>query len=131
NYVGIETVVIVNSTLTITGTSGDDTLIVTATGPAAGSYVLNGGPTVFFSNITSLTFDSDGGNDTFTINNPSGGLFAPANGITYLAGSGAGDVLKLVGGAGYNETYDVGNAAPLAGPNALGAGTLLITDAPI
>jgi hypothetical protein len=130
NYVGIETVVIVNSTVTITGTSGDDTLTVNATGPADGSYVLNGGPTVFFGSITSFTFDSDGGNDTFTINNPSGGLFAPSGGITYLAGAGTGDVLNLAGGAGFNETYDLGNAGALAGPNALGAGTLTTTDAP-
>ncbi len=138
NYVRIETVVLSNLPITVTGTSGDDTLTVTATNATDGSYVLNGGPTVQFTGAQSFTFDSDGGSDTFNIINPPGGLFAPAGGIVYLAGTGAGtgtgdnDVLNLSGGTGFNETYDIGVAAGLvAGGTNLGAGTITTTNAPV
>ena len=87
--------------LVVTGTNGDDTLVVTATGPNSGSYVLNGGAAVPFSGITSFTFNGLAGNDTFTVNNPAGGLFAPSGGIFYDGGGQTGtpgDKMSIVGG---------------------------------
>ncbi len=103
--------------LVVAGTNGDDTLVVTATGPDAGSYVLNGGAPVPFSMNTSFTFNGTGGNDTFTINNPVGGLFAPVNGIDFNGGGQPGDNMNLLGGGGpgFNETYFVGTTMPPIG----------------
>ena len=61
--------------LLIQGT-GNDTLTVNATGANSGTYTFDNGTPVSFSGINSFTFD-DTGTSTFTINNPSGGLFAP------------------------------------------------------
>ena len=89
----------------VVGTSGDDTLVINATNANSGTYTLNGGTPVTFTNVPSFTFDGTGGNDTFIINNPSGGLFAPAGGIFYNGGGQAGDALQDAGGAATSGIY--------------------------
>ncbi len=107
--------------LTVPGTAGADTLVINATGPNSGSYSLNGGPAVAFSNLTKFSFIGGTGNDTLTINNPAGGLFAPSGGIDYNGGGQAGDTLELLGGGSnaFSQTYFVGTTAPPIG-NAAG-----------
>ena len=109
------------NTINVAGSGADDTLLVTATGPSSGSYSLNGGPAVPFANIASFSFLASTGNDTLRINNPAGGLFAPAQGITYHGGGQAGDNLQLLGGgsAAFSQTYFVGTTTPPIG-NAAG-----------
>src|SRR5262245_46654649 len=92
--------------LVVTGTGGNDTLTLTATGPDSGAFSLNGGAPVPFVAINSFTFNGLGGNDAFTVNNPAGGLFAPAGGIIYDGGtqtSAQGDSLIISGGQAVNE----------------------------
>ncbi|MGL6073953.1 MAG: DUF4394 domain-containing protein [Fimbriiglobus sp.] len=57
--------------LVINGTAGNDTLVLTATGADSGSFSLNGGPTIPFSDVISLTFLGNGGNDDVVFNLPS------------------------------------------------------------
>ena len=73
-----------------------------------------------FANIASFSFLGGAGNDTLTINNPTGGLFAPTRGIDYQGGGQPGDTLNLFGGgsASYNETYFVGTTTPPIGAGA-------------
>src|SRR5262249_47465017 len=103
----------------VSGTAEDDLLVVTATGVASGSYQLttdvNGsaggpfvGPVVNFTNTTSFTFNGLGDNDLLRINNPAGGIFAPAGGISYNGGGQAGDALENLGGVADSGTYAVG-----------------------
>src|SRR5205807_773919 len=94
--------------IALSGTGGDDTLVVFATGTDSGVYSLNGGALVPFINITRFSFAGLDGNDTFTINNPAGGLFAPADGIDYDGGSqngSPGDALNILGGSETTATY--------------------------
>src|SRR4030095_15528696 len=67
----------------IAGTSGDDSLTVIATSADAGTYQLNDGPVVPFTGVTSFEFHGGDGDDTLTIVNPEGSVFAPAGGIVY------------------------------------------------
>ncbi|MDB5336525.1 MAG: repeat protein, partial [Planctomycetaceae bacterium] len=95
-------------TASVVGTGGDDALVVTATGPNSGTYSLNGGTAVPFAGITSFSFLGGAGDDTLTINNPAGSIFAPVNGIYYDGQSSTiGDTLVVQGGGGaaFNETY--------------------------
>jgi Ca2+-binding RTX toxin-like protein len=94
--------------LTINGTAADDTIVVTATGADSGSYSINGGPAVAFSGVTQLAVTGGAGNDTLTIVNPTGGLFAPANGISYDGGGQAADSLEILGGVATQLTYTAG-----------------------
>ena len=116
------------NTINVAGSAADDVVVVNATGPSSGSYSLNGGPAVPFANITSFSFLAAGGNDTLTINNPAGGLFAPVQGITYHGGGQAGDNLQLLGGgsAAFSETYFVGTTTPPIGAGAGNNGDGLI-----
>ncbi len=118
-------------TTTIDGTGGDDVLVVTATGPNTGSYSLNGGAPVPFSGITGFVFNGLGGNDTFTINNPAGGLFAPTGGIDFNGGGQPGDNMNLLGGGGpgFSEAYFVGTTTPPigVGPGNNGDGLIRFT----
>jgi Ca2+-binding RTX toxin-like protein len=103
------------STTDLLGTDGDDTLIVTATGPNSGSYSLNGGPAVPFAGITSFSWASGLGNDTLIINNPAGSVFAPVGGIFYdgQGDNGApGDTLQNLGGGGatFDQSYTPSSA---------------------
>jgi hypothetical protein len=83
----------------VTGTTGNDTLVVTATSADDGSYQLNSDAPVLFTDATTFTFNGLAGDDTFTLNNPSGGLFAPSGPITYDGGGQAGDTLAILGGS--------------------------------
>src|SRR5262245_60016302 len=96
------------ATLTITGTAADDTIVITATGSDSGSYSINGGPDVAFSGVTQVVVSGEDGNDTLTIVNPDGSLFAPANGIGYGGGGNPADALEILGGAANDLTYTAG-----------------------
>jgi trimeric autotransporter adhesin len=96
------------TTLTINGTAADDTIVVTATGADSGSYSINGGPAVAFSGVTQLAVTGGAGNDTLTIVNPTGGLFAPVNGISYDGGGQPADTLEILGGVATQLTYTAG-----------------------
>jgi hypothetical protein len=96
------------STLTIDGTGGDDTIVVNATGTDSGTYSINGGPAIAFSGVTQLAVSGGAGNDTLTVVNPDGSLFAPASGISYDGGGQSGDALEVVGGSASNGNYTAG-----------------------
>jgi len=116
--------------IVVDGTNGDDTLIVTATGPNAGSYSLNDGAARgTIAGVTSFIFNGSGGNDTFTIINPADGLFDPLDGIDFNGGGQAGDNMNLLGGTATTETYFVGTTAPPigVGPGNNGDGLIRFT----
>jgi hypothetical protein len=96
------------ATLTITGTGADDTIVITATASDSGSYSINGGPAVAFSGITQVVVTGEAGNDTLTIVNPDGSLFAPTNGISYDGGGDPADALEILGGTANDLTYTAG-----------------------
>jgi hypothetical protein len=102
------------ATLTIDGTGGDDTIVINATGTDSGSYTINGGPAIAFSGVTQVVVTGEAGNDTLTIVNPDGSLFAPAGGISYQGGGQPGDALAVVGGSASNASLTAG-ATPDAG----------------
>ena len=77
----------VGGAMILDGTSNADTLVINATGPDSGSYVLNGGSAIDLVGVTSFTFNGGDGNDSVTINNPAGGLFGPAGGIFINGGA--------------------------------------------
>lgn len=102
--------VVLESSPTVVGTAGADTLVFT---PTAGgySYSLNGGPTVNVTGNPAFTFNGLGGDDLMTVllNN----FALPTNGVFFNGGSqdtpGAnpnyGDVLKIVGSGTQTATY--------------------------
>jgi hypothetical protein len=96
------------ATLTIAGTAADDTIVITASGPDSGSYSINGGPAVAFSGVSQVVVTGEAGNDTLTIVNPDGALFAPTNGISYDGGGNPADALEILGGAANDLTYTAG-----------------------
>ena len=93
------------TTLTIAGTAADDTIVITATGSDSGSYCINGGSAVDFSGVTQVVVTGEDGNDTLTIVNPDGALFAPTNGISYDGGNEPADGLEVLGGTANDLTY--------------------------
>ena len=102
------------ATLTINGTSGDDAIVITATGSDSGSYSINGSPAVAFSGVTQVVVTGEDGNDTLTIVNPEGSLFVPTDGISYDGGGDPADALEILGGTANDLTYTAG-ATPDAG----------------
>ncbi|QDV70821.1 hypothetical protein Poly24_45540 [Rosistilla carotiformis] len=91
--VGVEDMLIV-------GTDQDDMLVVTFDGEASGTFVLTTGigtadeitlGPVSFSDITSITFDSYGGDDVLKIVQPDNGSIDVSGGIYFNAGSQAND----------------------------------------
>jgi trimeric autotransporter adhesin len=100
--------------LTISGSGGDDTIVINASGTDSGSYTINGGPAIAFSGVTQLAVNGGDGNDTLTIVNPAGGLFAPTGGIRYDGGGQPADTLEVLGGAAAELVYTAG-ATPDAG----------------
>ena len=74
------------ATLTLTGTATDDTIVINATGTDSGTYSINGGAAVAFSGVTRVVVIGEDSNDTLTIVNPDGGLFAPTGGISFDGG---------------------------------------------
>jgi hypothetical protein len=108
----------------VNGAKDDAMLVVNATSANSGSYQATtggvAGPVVPFVNATSFTFngtpesqeglDVDGpnGHDSMTVNNPSGGLFAPANGVFFNGVAPAdADTLQVLGGAAQSQTFDL------------------------
>ncbi len=87
------------STITVGGTTGNDTVVVNATNGNSGSYTLNGGTPVAFSGITSFSFLGGNGDDTLTINHPAGNNFAPTGGIVFHGGAGTANTLVNAGGS--------------------------------
>ena len=71
--------------LLIPGTAADDLLNVIATSADGGTYHLNDGPVLPFSGVTKFEFLAGDGDDTLTIVNPDGSVFAPADGMLLLA----------------------------------------------
>ena len=102
------------ATLTIDGTSGDDAIVITATGSDSGSYSINGSPAVAFSGVTQVVVTGEDGNDALTIVNPEGSLFVPTDGISYDGGGDPADALEILGGTANDLTYTAG-ATPDAG----------------
>jgi Ca2+-binding RTX toxin-like protein len=96
------------ATLTIDGTGGDDTIVIRATGADGGSYSINSGPPVAFSGVTQVAVSGGAGNDTLTIVNPEGSLFAPTAGISYDGGGQPADGLEVLGGTAAALTYTAG-----------------------
>ncbi len=94
----------------ITGSGLNDSLVINATSATSGTYRLSSGgvlgPLVTFTGVNTFTFDDTAGtgNSSLTINNPAGGLFAPANGITYL-GDHSGTLSDLGGAADLAGSY--------------------------
>src|SRR5262249_4783673 len=115
---GIETLNPNSAAVVVAGGPGNNTLVVTATGPNSGSYSLNGGAPVNFSDVTSFTFNGGSGNNTMTVNNPPGGLFAPSGGV-FFNGSGGANSNKLAvqGGAAINEVFNFVPNSPGGGHN--------------
>ena len=114
----------------VDGTADDDLLVIDATGPAAGTFQLttdvNGsaggpfvGPIVGLAGVTKFTFNGFAGDDTFQINNPTGDLFGPVDGIVFNGGDDS-DLLQILGGTGTSGSYTVGSGAD--------EGTLVATD---
>jgi hypothetical protein len=95
-------------TIIVDGDESNNTLIVTALGPDFGSYQLDGGPPVVFNANDLFVFNGMGGNDTFIINNPVSGLFAPVDGIFYTGGGQHGDNLRNLDGIALSGSYSVG-----------------------
>jgi uncharacterized repeat protein (TIGR01451 family) len=102
--------------LVVNGSSGNDAMVLTATDATSGTYTLNGGSSVPFSGISEFVFNGGGGDDTFTINNPNGGLFAPAGGIAFNNNSSSHGLLEDLGGAAPNGgEFDANNFFPDVG----------------
>jgi trimeric autotransporter adhesin len=98
----------------LSGTGGDDTFVIAATGLSGAEVFRNGTDLGTFNNITQLNVSGLGGNDTITILNPAGGLFAPTSGITIDGGGQPGDALQVLGGVSNSGLY-VPGATPDAG----------------
>ncbi len=98
-----------------TGANGD-TLVLNATGSNTGTYTLNGGTAQTLpANLTRFSFVEPvgSGSNSFTIDEPATGAFAPSDGIGY-AGGGAG-TLDINGGSFTNVDYT--STAPTIGNN--------------
>lgn len=107
------------SGLTLRGRAANNTIVVRATGVASGTYSIDGGRSVRFSRIRSLTIDGVGGRDVCRIVNPPHGLFAPPGGIACNGGNRRGaprlGVLEVSGGHAVASTYAPARGRPGAG----------------
>ena len=113
----------VNPTGTMSFDAANATLTVNATGTSGGSVSFNGGASFNFTGINALSFTSNSGTSNLTINNPAGGLFAPAGGITDAGAGVAGNALfDLGGGSGAGD-------AGVYTPTGAHSGTLTHTEA--
>lgn len=87
---------------TVTGTSGADTIQITATSTDDATAAVNAATPITLTDVTSLSIAAGAGNDAITITNPGGTVFAPAGGIDVDGGGetgGPGDSLAVLGGA--------------------------------
>ena len=105
------------------GSGDDDLLVITATGPYAGTFQLTTdvdgsaggpivGPIISFTFATKFSFHGGGGSDELRLIHPSGSLFIPVLGIIYNGGLGTSldsDTLTIVGGMATDVTYEFTN----------------------
>jgi len=89
----------VSPDITIPGTTGNDTLIISSTSGNALSYSLNGAAPVTLTGITSFTFNGLDGDDAITINLPATGGILSGN-------------IAVDGGAGANTLVFDANGQP-------------------
>jgi hypothetical protein len=122
--------------IVLNGNPTPDTLVVVASSPDDGFYQLNGA-LQSFTDATQFTFNGLAGDDSFTIANPAGGLFAPIGGITFIGGGDAGDTLNNLGGTATSGSFTLssstsGTLAHTGGTQTINvsnlAATSLITD---
>src|SRR5262245_3878300 len=93
--------------VTLNGTGGDNNFVLTVL--SADSFSLNqDGVVTVRTDVTQLTINGAGGNDTVTIVNPTGGLLSPTGGITFNGGGQSGDTLFVLGGNANSGTYTAG-----------------------
>ena len=90
------------------GTSGNDTLILSPSGPTAADMTIDGSPVYSFSNINQFTFDGEAGNDSMTVDS-STSLLALSGGIHFDGGTGDNslDLLQTGGPTQISDTYTV------------------------
>ncbi len=101
----------------VNGTAGNDTISATSSGVNAGTYSLNNFGEVFFSDVTTLILDGQGGDDTIVGSSAVDNIDGGAGRDTIHAGRGA-DVITVVAGEDTaGEVYDGG----------LGTDTLTLT----
>ncbi len=108
---GIEQLDLTNvMALIVLGDEQDNALTVNADDRNSGTYLLDGGPPATVRGIDSFRWNALEGDDTLTINNPTGSLFGPPGGITLDAGGQDGDRLLFLGGGGpdFDATYSGG-----------------------
>jgi autotransporter-associated beta strand protein len=110
----------VSGAITVGGTGFDDTLTITLSGGAAGTYQLNSNPVVSFSGCTSITFNGSEGNDTLILNEAAA-LLGSACPITYNGGTNTatGDSLMLQGGTASRVLHTFTSAS--SGSTAIGS----------
>ncbi len=100
SYTSIESLNLSNiNQLTVSGTSGDDTLVLTPTGGGNFQYQLNGNPLVTVTSVNSFEFDGLAGNDRMQVNVTSGNPL-PSGGVLFNGGTNNGppaDRLQVVG----------------------------------
>ena len=92
----------------VLGTSGNDSLNLSASGPTAADMTFDGSPIYSFSNINQFTFDGEAGNDTLTVDS-STSLLALSDGIHYDGGTGDNtlELLQTGGPTQASDTYTV------------------------
>jgi hypothetical protein len=117
NFTGIETLNPDSGAVLVNGGNGSNALVVTATGPIGGSYSLNGGAPVTLVNVTSFTFKGGATSDnSMTVNNPAGGLFAPSGGVIFNGSGGAhSNTLTVQGGTVVSEVFNYAPTLPHGG----------------
>jgi hypothetical protein len=93
----------------VLGTSGDDTLDLTPSGPTSADMTFDGSRTYSFFNIQQFSFNGEDGNDSMTLDS-TGSLLGLPGGVNYDGGTGF-NQLQLVQTGGsfrFNDTYSVG-----------------------
>src|SRR5262249_39935875 len=79
----------VSGDVVINGTSGDDVLVLSRDGAVGTvSYVLDNAAAVTLSNVTSFTFNGQGGNDVLTVSLANGGPLVSGGAVSFDGGSG-------------------------------------------
>ena len=112
-------------TLTVSGTTGADTVNYSPTGVGAGMVAVGTLPTVTFAGIGSVAYDGGGGNDALTVTTPAS---STATGITFTPGATANEgsiSLRQGSNAGAGAT----NLPPLSYTNVDRDGTLTFATA--
>ena len=97
---------------TVTGTSGDDTLILQVQAGVSG-YTLNGGAFTALAVAPTFTFNAGAGNDTLIVDFANGNPIPAPGGVFYngeAQSGGLDDKLTITGGAQGTVTYSFTNA---------------------